>query len=209
MQDFDEIAGYLDKYDEWAQLEPDKYFIQTYRGEKVDLFYPTPDDIDAEELALLASRIHRFGGHTETPYTIAEHMVVCSKLVPPSYRLAALLHDAHEAYLGSDILTPLKAAIDLKLIRAIEHQWNKAIAAKFQSPVELFYSDVVKEVDNLVTCTERNYLQVECAEMEDYWKNRIGDQTILTLAEWDSLHCTQIGYQPNVSFLSRLNELLK
>src|SRR5690606_19692942 len=95
-----------------------EHWIQTQRGRSVDLLNPTPDDIDPHELASLLSRLHRFGGHTRAdlpPYTVAQHSVLCSWMGAEhggrELLLAALLHDAHEGYLGCDLTRPLKAIV--------------------------------------------------------------------------------------------------
>ena len=46
------------------------------------------------------------------PWSVAHHSILAARLSPPGHRLHALLHDAHEIYLG-DIPTPTRRHIEL------------------------------------------------------------------------------------------------
>lgn len=68
-----------------------------------------------EDIAHALALINRFTGHTERPYSVAEHSLLVADIAAahgasPSAQLAALLHDAHEAY-TSDVSSPAKWAI--------------------------------------------------------------------------------------------------
>jgi hypothetical protein len=83
--------------------------ILTYTGKMIDPFNPTEDRICIEDIAHALSNICRYGGHCPIHYNVAHHSVIVSKyFAQPDLRLACLLHDAEEAYLG-DIPTPLKS----------------------------------------------------------------------------------------------------
>jgi hypothetical protein len=88
-------------------------WVQTFTGQAVDLESPDPLSIRRHDIAHALSRIQRFNGHTEREYSVAQHSVLVTRLVvrampdaPSMLRLAALLHDAHEAYMG-DLVKPL------------------------------------------------------------------------------------------------------
>jgi hypothetical protein len=93
-------------------------WAQTVSGGAVDLLAPQPEQIYLSDIAISLSRIPRFNGHTtDRVWSVAEHSLLVADLVsatapdaPPALLLAALLHDAHEAYLG-DRISPVKAAI--------------------------------------------------------------------------------------------------
>jgi hypothetical protein len=128
-------------------------WIQTHSGKRFDLLLPTPDMIDISDIAHALSNICRFNGHCREFYSVAQHSVLVSRLVPSRWALTALMHDATEAYIG-DVTRPLKHLLpDYKLIEA--RIWA-AIAAKFQiAPV---LPACVKHFDNVALMTERRDL---------------------------------------------------
>lgn len=71
--------------------------------------------MDAGDIAHALSLINRFTGHTTRPYSVAEHSLLVADLAEaadatPVVQMAALMHDAHEAYTG-DVSSPVKWAI--------------------------------------------------------------------------------------------------
>lgn len=89
-------------------------WIQTFTGKKVFPFAMTPDQVCIEDIAHALALKCRFTGHCKRFYSIAEHSVRVSWLVRPEVQLAALLHDAAEAYLP-DFARPLKGKAYFKL----------------------------------------------------------------------------------------------
>lgn len=113
------------------------YSIQA--GDRLlDLSAPDPADLGTiETIAHALSQINRFTGHLREPYSVAEHSVRVARAVadldgPPRAVLAALLHDAHEAYLG-DISGPLKSLMTLAgfSIRNLEERLQELIEDDF------------------------------------------------------------------------------
>lgn len=92
----------------------------------------------------------RFGGHCITFYSVAQHSVHVSKLVPPHLAFQALMHDAAEAYIG-DMVRPLKK--NMPEFQAAEDRLWETIALKFGLPREL--DPLVKTADNVALMTER------------------------------------------------------
>lgn len=127
--------------------------ILTHSGLHFNLLAPDPDLIEIEDIAHALSHLCRFTGHTRQLYSVAEHSVRVSRLVPPAYRLEALLHDAAEAYIG-DVSSPLKAL--LPAYRGIEHNIDQAIRARFGLP--LAQTHCVKHADLVMLATERRDL---------------------------------------------------
>lgn len=97
--------------------------IETYTGGFFDYREPSVADITIEDIARSLSMSVRFRGHLSSFYSVAEHSVKVRQLVVeagrPDLGLAALLHDAHEAYVG-DIPTPLKVALGSKLADLVD-----------------------------------------------------------------------------------------
>ncbi|WP_434673789.1 phosphohydrolase [Pseudomonas sp. R1-15] len=82
-------------------------WILTQTGKRFDLFEPDADMIDPRDIAHSLAHLCRFNGHTREFYSVAQHSCLVADLVPAEHKLAALLHDATEAYLG-DMTRPLK-----------------------------------------------------------------------------------------------------
>lgn len=86
----------------------------TFTGKHLDLENITPDQIDIKDITHALGNICRFSGQTKWFYSVLQHSVLLEKiyneLIPnasPKNRLACLLHDATEAYLG-DITRPVQ-----------------------------------------------------------------------------------------------------
>lgn len=82
-------------------------WILTSTGKRFDLLEPDADMIDPWDICHSLAHLCRFNGHTREFYSVAQHSCIVAELVPEEHKLAALLHDATEAYLG-DITRPLK-----------------------------------------------------------------------------------------------------
>ena len=75
-------------------------------------FYFDPGQvlIIIEDIAHALSNICRFNGHSRVFYSVAQHSVLMAEYISIGYKNAALLHDAHEAYIG-DVSSPLKSLL--------------------------------------------------------------------------------------------------
>lgn len=79
-------------------------------GEYFDLAEPEACAFQVSDIAHALGNICRFTGHTQRFYSVAEHSVICSHMVPPEDAMAALMHDAAEAFIG-DVSSPLKSLL--------------------------------------------------------------------------------------------------
>jgi hypothetical protein len=104
-------------------------WIQTASGLAFHPYAPTADQICIEDIAHALGMICRFGGHCRRFYSVAEHSVWVSNLVPPTDALAGLLHDAAEVYL-CDLPTPIKdelkgySRLEFLVTEAIQRKWG-------------------------------------------------------------------------------------
>lgn len=104
-------------------------WMQTAGGRAYWPTDPRPEDVFIEDIAHALAHICRYGGHSPRFYSVAEHSVHVSYLVPPEDALHGLMHDSAEAYCG-DIVRPLKG--DLAGYADIEDANWRAICARFQ-----------------------------------------------------------------------------
>ena len=128
-------------------------WIQTFSGRRFDLAAPRADQVDLDDIAFALGKISRFTGHTVVPYSVAQHCLVVASLTPPALRLAALMHDAAEAYVG-DMSTPLKAMIPE--FKRIELGVEAAIRDKFS--IADLDDPLVKRADLIALFWERRDL---------------------------------------------------
>lgn len=128
-------------------------WIQTASGRRFDLIVPTPSMIDVSDIATALSNICRFTGHVREFYSVAQHSVAVSYLVPETLALPALLHDAAEAYVG-DVSRPLKQL--LPDYRQVEARVWAAVAMAFDIDREL--DPAIKRADTIALLTERRDL---------------------------------------------------
>jgi uncharacterized protein len=128
-------------------------WIQTFTGVQFWPLDPRPGEIDIVDIAHSLSMQCRFAGHVHTFYSVAEHSVRASEIVPNPDMLWALLHDASEAYLV-DLPRPLKQFSQLgRYYREIEHWLMAVICARFN--LRRYQPDSVKEADRIMLVTEK------------------------------------------------------
>lgn len=144
-------------------------FIITFSGRRVDLLEPAAAMIEPADIAHSLSMQCRFNGHTRHFYSVAQHCVLVADLVPAEHQLAALLHDATEAYVG-DLVRPLKEGMrefyecqNLEsLYDAVERKVWIAICARFD--LDPILPDCVKHADLVALATEKRDLMPEHPE---------------------------------------------
>lgn len=101
----------------------------TYTGKRFYPLDPRAEDIDIVDIAHALSLTNRFNGHTEFPYSVAQHSLKVSLFVTDGQFLGGLLHDAAEAYVN-DMVRPVKQylveykAIENGILNVIEQKYN-------------------------------------------------------------------------------------
>lgn len=126
-------------------------YMLTFSGRR---FWPTdphPDDVHLEDIAHALALQNRFGGHTRSPYSVAQHCVLVSELVPPALALEGLFHDASEAYIV-DIPRPLKYSVGMEGYKPIEAAVQEAICLKYGLPATL--APAIKVADDAACYAE-------------------------------------------------------
>lgn len=119
------------------------------------IYYPSSprvEDIRIVGIAHHLSMLCRYTGACRKFYSVAEHSVLVSQVVPPEHAFAALMHDATEAYVN-DIARPLKRHWLMWGYRRLEHRTWCMIARKFGLPEQLPHS--VHQADRAVLCAEQ------------------------------------------------------
>ncbi len=107
--------------EQFTSCEVDGEIVNTTLTTVVSMTNPRPEDIRLVDIAHNLSNLVRFNGGMNGRYTVAEHSFLVVDLVrqasqqtgevlPRETYAYALLHDAHEAYIG-DITTPTKKAL--------------------------------------------------------------------------------------------------
>ncbi len=177
-------------------------YIKTFTGINFWPIDPRPEEIRIEDIAGALSKQCRFGGHTKRLYSVAEHCCSASRIVPKEHALAALLHDASEAYLV-DVPRPIKKM--LSQYRDIEAGLEKAIAGRFEIEYP-WHAEVRLADDRLLTFEVENLLNWG-------WKHPFPDpwQSLPAMPKELSSLCS-LGLSPNQAqhfFLARFEELTR
>jgi len=130
-------------------------WIQTYLGRQFFPLDPNWQAVDIHDIAHALSNLCRYGGHTESFYSVAQHSVLVSLACDPQDAFYGLLHDASEAYLV-DVPRPIKHSNGMAAYREAENALEHAIAIAFGLPREMPPS--VKRADNILLVTEQRDL---------------------------------------------------
>lgn len=160
--------------------------------------YETPErsEYSVKDIALGLSHTARFSGQTDRPYYVAQHCVLVSKMVDPQHSLAALLHDATEAFMA-DIPSPLKKLLPgyVELEKRAEADMCKRFGVAFP------FHPSIKEADNLIFEVERRDMQPKIYEQEQHMTHKVV-QGMNRIIAWDA----RTSY---LNYLRRFEELTK
>jgi uncharacterized protein len=128
-------------------------WMQTYTGVQFWPMDPRQEEIKIEDIAHSLSNQCRYAGHCTSFYSVAQHSVLVSKIVPPEHQLWGLLHDASEAYLV-DLPRPIKRYSRIgEEYKRVEAALVAKIALRFGLPID--EPKCISEADNIVLMTEK------------------------------------------------------
>ncbi len=127
--------------------------ILMYNGNYFDFRDPDAAVYDINVIAHALGNCSRFCGHTKDFYSVAQHSVLVSTIVPKQYAMQGLLHDAPEAFIH-DMTKPLKNI--LPDYQDLEKRVERAVFAHFDLPPVLHSS--IKVADRILLATERRDL---------------------------------------------------
>lgn len=167
-------------------------WMQTFTGRAYWPIDPRPEEVCIEDIAHSLSMLCRYTGHCRRFYSVAEHSVNVSRLVPPECAFPGLMHDATEAYVN-DIARPLKPS--LKNYQEIEKLNWEAICKTFSLPVQLPYE--IHVMDKRVCQDEKLELM---APSPFEWDKELGTPTGICIIAYPQGTAKEI-------FMKRFNEL--
>lgn len=132
-------------------------WISTFTGRVFWPLDPRPEDVDIVDIAHALSHLCRWGGHTTAHWSVAQHSIMVSEIAPQELALAALLHDAAEAYIG-DLMRPVKRNLrfESETMQEVEDRILWAIGQALDVPdlVTSVNSEEIETLDLVVMMTE-------------------------------------------------------
>lgn len=169
--------------------------IQMHNGKFMDFRFPGMAQYDVEDIAHAISHICRFTGHVDQFYSVAQHSVLVSYLVPDEHALSGLMHDAAEAFLG-DVSSPLKQL--LPEYKAIEARVEESILRRFG--IDYTLDPCVKKADHIALVTERRDLMPDSRDSKEWaWAKDI--------KPLDLVICPMAPSDAKDMFINRFQEL--
>lgn len=169
--------------------------IRLLSGNLFSYHEPHVGEVDILDIASPLSKICRFAGHIPVFYSVAQHAVNTSLIVPPEHAFTALMHDTAEAFMN-DLPTPLKAAVPA--FKALEEKIEADMARRFGFEYPL--PPEVKLADLQMLAIEKHYIKAD----QSHW-------SVLDGIEWEHItDCHLMPWQPDVAreaFLERYFEL--
>jgi len=161
-------------------------------GRLVDIAKITADDINLDDICTSLASINRWNGAHGRFYSVASHSLFVSRLflelcpqATCGELAAALLHDAHEAYIG-DVSAPMKRAMRqyeagfASPFDEITARVDRAIAACFGLPkLEPTVEGDIKRVDHRAFVME-SWALFDCA-FDPEWRETIPGGESMTI----------------------------
>ena len=143
-------------------------WIQTRSGKKFYYLTSGFNDVEILDIAHGLAFTCRWMGQCSSFYSVAQHSVLLSLVVPKEIAFYALLHDASEAYLG-DLCTPLKNTIEIgNGYKKMEERIQNLIEHKFNVQVPLSF-DYFKSLDSGMAAAEAKVLGLDLYREDEGW----------------------------------------
>lgn len=187
-------------------------WIMTASGHELSLLDPTPATITLADISHSLAQLVRFTGHARRPYSVAEHSLLVCEIVErtvtsdPHALLAALLHDAHEAYTG-DLHSPGKAIVG-GAWRAFEDHLQERVRSAFavHGPSGVWH-EAIKMADLQALVTEREQLMPKMPWHRPWTPELRGIQPVGWVDLMDPARCAMTWLDWRRSFADRADEL--
>lgn len=135
----------------------------TATGNEVNLRYPQVRSITLADISHHLAQINRYTGACRRPYSVAEHSLLVLDIVERVMtldlhgRMAALMHDAHEAY-TQDLSTPAKGQVG-DAWHSFEGRLQRTVLSAFALNAAAHHHAVaIKQADVIALATERAQL---------------------------------------------------
>lgn len=183
-----------------------KGWIQTLGNRKLNPRFLTVEACGPiEEIAHALAGKYRFTGQTQRRYSVAEHCVRGSRLMPAAFAGAFLLHELSEVYLP-DVAGPLKPYLLVRMPGDVTISWsdleqqhtNTLLFSLGLSPLEsLIYSAPTKQMDWAMLATEKRDL---CGPEPEDWGLPVPPAPTQIDRVWDPITAASC-------FLARYHEL--
>ena len=144
-------------------------WMQTGSNQQLDFaaeeWIVLPIDLIARSLANTC----RYNGQCSRFYSVAEHSVHISHMVPQDLALAGLLHDASEVYVGDmpPMLKRYLAGVTGISFKDIEHKATQAVARGYGLTLEQLENPLIKEFDRRILTDETQLLMPP----HEYWQH--------------------------------------
>lgn len=130
------------------------FYIRTFTGKQLYWEHVEDHDFDVVDIAHALSMKCRWSGHTRKFYSVAQHSVMVSQLVPDEHKMDALFHDLSEAYMP-DFPSPLKWYLRDKGFTVLSDMEKRLEAAAAKKLGLKFPRDPsIKEADLILLSTE-------------------------------------------------------
>lgn len=118
-------------------------------GFVLNLLAPDATGMPITDIALCLASQPRWGGAARPWYSVAEHSIMASRLVPPHLAFSALMHDCEE-FLG-DWPSPVKVMLDREYVAQRMRPVKDALRRRFQFQDE---HPAIKHADLVCMATE-------------------------------------------------------